>query len=110
MIRVTIWNEFVHEKTEQRVADIYPNGIHGCIAEFLGKEEDFEIRTATLDMEEHGLTEEVLFERLRKGYLEGYTKNYTPVHVISDDHSLCGEVCKVRLVSVGDDCCMGELV
>lgn len=57
-----------------------------------------------------GLTEEVLFERLRKGYLEGYTKNYTPVHVISDDHSLCGEVCKVRLVSVGDDCCMGELV
>ncbi len=56
------------------------------------------------------MTEEVLFERLRKGYLEGYTKNYTPVHVISDDHSLCGEVCKVRLVSVGDDCCMGELV
>ena len=60
MIRVTIWNEFVHEKTEQRVADIYPNGIHGCIAEFLGKEEDFEVRTATLDMPEHGLTQEVL--------------------------------------------------
>ena len=26
-----------------------------------------------------GLVEQVLFERLRRGYLEGYTKNYTPV-------------------------------
>ena len=57
-----------------------------------------------------GLTEEVVFERLRKGYLEGYTRNYTPVHVISDDHSLCGEVCSVKLISLGDDCCIGELV
>ena len=60
MIRVTVWNEFVHEKTEQRVAEIYPEGIHGCIAAFLGKEEDIEVRTATLDMPEHGLTQEVL--------------------------------------------------
>ena len=57
-----------------------------------------------------GLTEEVLFERLRRGFLEGYTKNYTPVRVESSDNSLCGEVCTVRLVSVGDDCCVGELV
>lgn len=57
-----------------------------------------------------GLTEEVLFERLRHGYLEGYTKNYTPVHVISDDYSLCGEVRKVKLTAVGEDCCLGELV
>ena len=60
MIRVTVWNEFVHEKTEQKVAEIYPEGIHGCIAAFLGKEEDIEVRTATLDMPEHGLTQEVL--------------------------------------------------
>lgn len=60
MIRVTVWNEFVHEKTEPRVAEIYPEGIHGCIAAFLGKEEDIEVRTATLDMPEHGLTQEVL--------------------------------------------------
>ncbi|MBQ1975166.1 MAG: tRNA (N(6)-L-threonylcarbamoyladenosine(37)-C(2))-methylthiotransferase MtaB [Ruminococcus sp.] len=57
-----------------------------------------------------GLTEEVLFERLRRGCLEGYTKNYTPVRVISDDSSLCGEVRQVRLVEVGKDCCMGEWI
>ena len=51
----------------------------------------------------------MLFERLRHGYLEGYTKNYTPVHVISDDASLCGTVRQVRLAEVGNDCCMGEL-
>ncbi len=56
-----------------------------------------------------GLTEEVLFERLRHGYLEGYTKNYTPVHLASDDTSLCGEVRRVRLVAFMDDCCEGEL-
>ena len=57
-----------------------------------------------------GLTEGVLFERLRHGYLEGYTKNYTPVHVLSDDAALCGEIHMVRLTAVGDDCCIGELV
>lgn len=56
-----------------------------------------------------GKTEEVLFERLRRGYLEGYTKNYTPVHVYSDDDSLCGLIKKVKLVEIGDDCCIGEL-
>lgn len=57
-----------------------------------------------------GLVEEVLFERLRHGYLEGYTKNYTPVHVISDDTSLCGTIRKVKLVSSADDYCNGELI
>ncbi len=57
-----------------------------------------------------GLTEEVLFERKRHGYWEGYTKNYTPVHVASDDASLCGEIRPVRLTGVGDDWCDGVLV
>ena len=57
-----------------------------------------------------GRTEEVLIERLRRGYLEGYTKNYTPVHILSDDASLSGEVRQVRLTAVGDDCCIGELL
>lgn len=58
-IRVTVWNEYIHEK-DPRIAKIYPNGIHGAIASMLGREEDFEIRTATLDMPEHGLTDDVL--------------------------------------------------
>lgn len=56
-----------------------------------------------------GKTEEVLFERLRHGYLEGYTKNYTPVHVYSTDDSFCGMIKKVRLIKAGEDCCIGEL-
>lgn len=59
-IRVTIWNEYRHEKTHEKVAEVYPEGIHGQIAAFLGAQEDMETRTATLDESEHGLTEEVL--------------------------------------------------
>lgn len=60
MIKVTVWNEYYHERESADVAKIYPDGIHGCIAAFLEKDEEFQIRTATFDMPEHGLTEEVL--------------------------------------------------
>ncbi len=60
MIRVTVWNEYKHEREYENIGRVYPKGIHGCIAEFLGKEEDIQVRTATFDMPEHGLTEEVL--------------------------------------------------
>lgn len=59
-IRVTIWNEFVHERTKEKIRQIYPDGIHGAIAAQLSSQPDFEIRTATMDMPEHGLTDEVL--------------------------------------------------
>lgn len=60
MIRVTVWNENFHDRTEQSVKDVYPSGLHGTIAAFLGKEAEFEVRTATLDQPECGLTDEVL--------------------------------------------------
>ena len=60
MIRVTVWNEFRHEKEMPEVAAIYPKGIHGAIADFLSANEDMTVRTATLDEPEHGLTDEVL--------------------------------------------------
>ncbi|APH07151.1 ThuA domain-containing protein [Bacillus weihaiensis] len=59
MTRVTVWNENRHEKKNPVVSDIYPEGIHGAIAGFL-KEENHEVRTATLDEENHGLSDEVL--------------------------------------------------
>jgi len=58
-IRVTVWNEFRHEKSDPKVTALYPRGIHGAIAEFLASQ-GFETRTATLDEPEHGLTQEVL--------------------------------------------------
>lgn len=59
-IRVTVWNEFIHERSEERIRAVYPDGIHGAIAKMLGTDERFEVRTATLDEPEHGLSEEVL--------------------------------------------------
>lgn len=58
-LNITIWNEHRHEKHNPKVAEIYPKGIHGAIAEaFEGT--GYNIRIATLDEPEHGLTEEVL--------------------------------------------------
>ena len=60
MIRVTVWNEYYHEKISNSVAAVYPKGIHGAIADFLGKEEDIEVRTVTQEDDEFGLSDEVL--------------------------------------------------
>jgi trehalose utilization protein len=60
MTRVTVWNEYRHEKESPEIAAVYPNGIHDAIAEGLQAVEGLEVRTATLDEPEHGLTEEVL--------------------------------------------------
>lgn len=62
MKRITVWNEFKHEREFAAIHEVYPEGIHGCIADFLKEEPDFAVRTATFDMEEHGLTEAVLRE------------------------------------------------
>ncbi|OGG46750.1 MAG: trehalose utilization protein ThuA [Candidatus Handelsmanbacteria bacterium RIFCSPLOWO2_12_FULL_64_10] len=59
-IRVTVWNEFRHEKRNEKVAQVYPEGIHGAIARHLRTQPDLNVRTATLDETDHGLTEEVL--------------------------------------------------
>lgn len=58
-LSVTVWNEFRHEKRDPQVAAIYPEGIHGVIASVL-REAGHQVRTATLDEPEHGLTVEVL--------------------------------------------------
>ena len=60
MINVTVWNENRHEQTDGNVKKNYPNGIHNCIADFLRKETDITVRTATLNQPYHGLTDEVL--------------------------------------------------
>ena len=62
MLRVTVWNEYKHEREYEEIAKVYPQGIHECIAGFLRGEEDIQVRTATFDMPEHGLTEAVLQE------------------------------------------------
>jgi len=58
-IRVTVWNEYVAEKENAEVAAVYPRGIHHAIAEGL-LPYGFEVKTATLEQPEHGLSQEVL--------------------------------------------------
>jgi len=61
-LRVLVWNEYVHEKTRDDVRAIYPAGIHQAIAEGLKEiiHEHIEVRTATLDEPEHGLSAPIL--------------------------------------------------
>ena len=57
--RVTVWNEFIHERRHEAIGKMYPDGIHGAIANHL-RSAGLDVGTATLDMPEHGLTDEVL--------------------------------------------------
>jgi len=61
-IRVTIWNEFINERSKPAVGAIYPQGIHRTIAETIAARlgPAVEIGTATLDQPEHGLSPETL--------------------------------------------------
>ncbi len=59
-IRVTVWNEFRHERNDPEIRAVYPDGIHSAIAGFLNQSDGAEARTATLDEPEHGLTQTVL--------------------------------------------------
>lgn len=59
-IRVTVWNEFRHEKHDEPVRKIYPQGMHVVIADALNQAGDIEAQTATLDEPQHGLNEEAV--------------------------------------------------
>lgn len=59
-IRVTVWNEFRHEKESEAIRQVYPEGIHNAIAGYLKEAGSYSVGTATLDEPEHGLTDEVL--------------------------------------------------
>jgi trehalose utilization protein len=59
-IRVTVWGEFRHEKKNPKVSAIYPKGMHEAIADALRKDESLQVKTATLEQPEAGLTDEIL--------------------------------------------------
>jgi trehalose utilization protein len=59
-IRVTVWNEFQHEKKKEAVKKLYPDGMHAAIAAHLNKQTGIQARTATLDEPDHGLNDETL--------------------------------------------------
>jgi len=59
-VRVTVWNEFRHERSNEAVRRLYPEGMHVAIAQSLRGAGGLAVRTATLDEPEHGLGAEAL--------------------------------------------------
>lgn len=61
-IRTVVWNEFLHEKENATVREVYPDGIHETIARALREDGDLAVSTATLEEPEHGLPQSRLDE------------------------------------------------
>ena len=63
-LRVVVWGENRHEQIQPEIAERYPDGMHGAIQQGIQQNlgERADVRTATLDDPEHGLTEEALRE------------------------------------------------
>jgi len=59
-VNAIVWGENVHEKTNKAVRELYPDGMHTCIADALNKDPSIDASTATLQEAEHGLSEERL--------------------------------------------------
>lgn len=55
-IRVTVWGENVHERTNKAVAGIYPHGMHATIAAALNRDPGVTATTVTLQDPDHGMT------------------------------------------------------
>ena len=49
-INTLFWNEGEHEKKDEVVRNIYPNGLHAPIVDMLNKEDDIKATFATLAM------------------------------------------------------------
>jgi trehalose utilization protein len=61
-VRVVVWNEFRHEKSDEHIGKIYPKGMHAVIADHLNQQAGVTASLACLDDPEHGLTEKRLAE------------------------------------------------
>jgi trehalose utilization protein len=56
-VRVTVWNEHIHEREDEAVRAVYPHGIHQEVADALRDNLDgaADVETATLGDDDHGL-------------------------------------------------------
>ncbi len=63
-LHLTIWNEYIHEREHESVRAIYPNGMHAVLFDAISRQlgDQVQIRIATLDQPDHGLSYEVLRE------------------------------------------------
>lgn len=103
---------FIYSRRKGTKGDLMPNQVDPSIKNERSKKL---IEVTLNDRKEFlknqvGNTYSVLFERKRpEGYWEGYTMNYTPVHIYSDD-DLANKILDVKITKAYDDYCDGELI
>ena len=61
-IKVTVWNEYGDDQRESAVSNVYPNGMHKTIADFLNKDTEILARVSVLSEIDQGLSEATLNE------------------------------------------------
>jgi trehalose utilization protein len=60
VINVTVWNEYSHHQKEGDIIEAYPDTMHNAIRDFLKTDDEINVKTAVLQDEEQGLSQEVL--------------------------------------------------
>lgn len=103
---------FPYSRRKGTVADKAPNQVSPQLKEQRAKQmiELTEKSRQDFLQTQVGLTESVLVERYRHGYLEGYTKNYTPIHIMTDNTDLCGKITNVIITKAFGDYCESKLI
>ena len=66
MIKVTVWNEYEHERTIPAIRDIYPEGIHGALKAVLYEETDMIVLPGGMGGRDNMAASEGLTDLLRK--------------------------------------------
>jgi threonylcarbamoyladenosine tRNA methylthiotransferase MtaB len=103
---------FSYSRRKGTVADKMPNQVDPSVKNIRSKLmiEHTDNKRSEFLKSQVGLKEEVLFEIVnRSGYYEGYTKNYTPVYVKSDEN-IIGQIRLVEIKESFDDYCVANLL
>ncbi len=103
---------FSYSRRKGTVADKMPDQVDPSVKNIRSKQmiEHTDKKRSEFLMSQIGLKEEVLFEmKNRDGYYEGYTKNYTPVYVKSDEN-IIGHIKEVMIFDSSDDYCLANLL
>lgn len=103
---------FPYSRRPGTIADRAPNQLTNAVKKERCKKMS-EVTDKTRDAflkSQVGLVEEVLLEtRTKDGYLQGYTKNYTPIYVKCDTN-MTNKTINVKLTDVFSDGCIAEIV
>ena len=60
IIKVNVWNEYLHEQKRPEVTSIYPEGMHKTIAAFLNQDGEISAGVSVITDPEQGLSEQFL--------------------------------------------------